>query len=142
MLHQLPICFFVIINVYEERLTSWPLQQVKVSLKVRKKLNSNVISKVPIEDLYNFWKGICLLEILQYPVLEESPGQAYKAPHDVQDAFIPTFGNGHLAITQLYPLSPFLIVTRLATKDGNIRVPEVKVARCRVASRRAGCLRL
>ena len=142
MLHQFSICFFVVIDVHEERLTWWPLQQVEVSLKVRGKLNSGVIGKVPIEDLYDLRKGLCLLEILQCPILEESPGEACEAAHDVEDALIPTFGDGHLATIQMYPLPPFLVVARLATEDGNIGVPEVKVARCRAASRRAGCLRL
>ena len=68
MLRQLPVCFFMVVDVHEERLTWWPLQQVEVSLEVRGKLNSGVIGKVPVEDLYDLRKGICLLEILQCPV--------------------------------------------------------------------------
>ena len=143
MLHQLSICFFVVIDVHEECLTWWPLQQVvEVALKVRGKLNSGVIGKFAVEDLYDLCEGICLLEILQCPVLEQPPGEACEAAHDVEDALIPTFGDGHLATIQMYPLPPFLVVARLATENGNIGVPEVKVARCRAASRRAGCLRL
>ena len=118
----------MVIDVHEERLTWWPLQQVEVSLEVCGELNSGIIGKVPVEDLYDLRECFGLLEVLQRPVLEESPGKACEAAHDVENTFVSPFGDGHLSMIQMYPLPPFLVVTRLSAEDGNVGVPEVSIA--------------
>ena len=128
VLLQLAVGLFVVVDEHEQGLASLTLQQIEVALKICRKLDSGIVSKVSIEDLNDLRESIGLLEVLKCPILKQSPGESSEAANYVEDALIASFGDGHLSMIKVNPLSPFAVVTRLTAEHGNVGVPEIQVA--------------
>ena len=114
MLLELPVGLFVVGHEHQQSLAACTLELVEVALKVVGQLHSGIVLKVCIQRSNDAVEGGFLLQLLEAPILEESPGDSLEGSNDVQDRLVASLGEHHLAMVKIDPLAPFFVVGRLA----------------------------
>ena len=99
---------------HQQSLAACTLEQVEVALKVVGQLHSGIVLEVCIQRSNDAVEGGFLLQLLEAPILEESPGDSLEGSNDVQDRLVASLGEHHLAMIKMDPLAPFSVVGRLA----------------------------
>ena len=129
VLLQLPVRLLVICHEQQQSLARWPLKEVEVVLKVGGKLRAGVIGKIGVQGEYQTRECVFLLQLLDGPRLKQTPCHASERSHDVQHTLIAPLRKGHLSMVQMDPLAPFLVLGRLAGKQGHVAVSKICIAR-------------
>ena len=114
MLLELPVGLFVVDHKHQQSLAACTLELVEVALKVVGQLHSGIVLKVCIQRSNDAVEGGFLLQLLEAPVLEESPGDSLEGSNYVQDRLVASLGEHHLAMVEMDSLTPFFVIGRLA----------------------------